>query len=292
MVVVLLVLAAGSGDLFIYSPDTGLHTLAPILNKGGLPAHGTLVEDSVVSAALGGRKKPFRVYLPPSYSTPQGRTKRYPTLYLLHGSPGSDSDWFTGGKADQSADTLIDLGRISELILVLPDGNGRLWQPGEWGNSFDHLQNIETYITVDLVRYVDAKYRTVAQSAYRGIGGNSMGGFGAMNIAVRHPAVFGFVIALGGYYRAEGSVWGKNPSYIRENSPIDVLPSDKQAWRLHFYIGAATRDQPYYDDARQLALELDHLHISYRLDLQNGYHSWGVWQTQMYNALAWLYWGN
>jgi enterochelin esterase-like enzyme len=230
-------------------------------------------------------------YLPPSYNTLEGRTKRYPTLYLLHGSPGKDNDWFTGGKADQSADTLIALSKILELILILPDGNGRPGQTSEWGNSFDQRQNIETYVAVDLVKYVDTKYRTIADAAYRAIGGLSMGGFGAMNIALHHPEIFGDVIALGGYYRAEGSIWGGNAVYIRENSPIDMLPTDKTTWRLHLYIGAATKDQPYYNYARQFVQELTKLHLPYQFDLQNGYHSWRVWQVQLYNALLWLRWG-
>jgi S-formylglutathione hydrolase FrmB len=247
------------------------------------------VHDEVTSAALGGQKKAFLVYLPPSYTTAAGRTKRYPTLYLLHGSPGHDNDWFTGGKADSSADTLIGLGKLSERILILPDGNGRPGQTSEWGNSFDHKQNMETYVAVDLVKYVDSKYRTIASPAARGIGGLSMGGFGAMNIAVHHPDVFGTVIALGGYYRAEGSIWGHNATYLHNNSPIEVLPMKRQAWKLHMYIGAATHDQPYYTDTQQFVQELSRLHIPYRLDIQNGYHSWNVWQVQMYDAFIWLH---
>jgi S-formylglutathione hydrolase FrmB len=292
VLMILFVLTGGAGDLFIFSPDIGLHKPPTILHKVGLPAHGTIVADSLVSPALKGQKKPFLVYLPPFYNTPQGQTKRYPVLYLLHGSPGSDKDWFSGGKADQSADTLITLAKIPELIMILPDGNGRPGQTSEWSNSFDHQQNIETYVANDLVKYVDAKYRTIAQPADRGIGGNSMGGFGAINIAIHHPAVFGFAISLGGYYRAEGGIWGNNPAYMRENSPIDVLPTDKAAWRLQIYIGAATKDQPYYTYARQFASELDHLLLPYQFDLQTGFHSWKIWQTQIYNALIWLHWGN
>ncbi len=254
-----IVLASSASELFIFSPDIGLH-MEPVIHnvhdkvRGptySIPTQGIIVQDELVSPALGGQKRPFLVYLPPSYNTPTGRTKRYSTLYLLHGSPGNDSDWFTGGKADQSADTLISLGKIPELILILPDGNGRPGQTSEWGNAFDHHQNIETYIAVDLVKYVDANYRTIADAEHRGIGGLSMGGFGAINIALHHPNIFGTVISLGGYYRAEGSIWGRNAAYIRMNSPIDVLPTDKSAWRLHLYIGAATKDQPYYTDARQ-----------------------------------------
>ncbi len=278
---IVVILASSASDLFLFSPDTGLHTLIST-------ERGTIVQDEISSPALGGQKKPFLVYLPPSYNTSVGRTKRYPTLYLLHGSPGHDNDWFTGGKADQSADTLIAQGKMSERILILPDGNGRPGETSEWGNSFDHKQNIETYIAADLVKYVDQKYRTIASPTSRGIGGLSMGGFGAMNIALHHPDVFGTVIALGGYYRAEGNIWGNNATYIRDNSPFEELPVDKQAWKLHMYIGTATKDQPYYGFALQFVHELNRLHLPYRLDIQSGFHSWQVWQVQMYNAFIWI----
>ena len=107
---------------------------------------------------------------------------------------------------------------------------------------------METFVATELVHYVDSKYRTIAEPAYRGIGGLSMGGFGAMNIAVHHPDVFGFVISLGGYYMAEGSVWGNNAASIGANSPQDTLPANRSAWNLHIFLGAATKDQPYYAD--------------------------------------------
>jgi enterochelin esterase-like enzyme len=288
--ITLVMLASSATDLFIYSPDVGLRLPPTIQKAHGL--HGTIVRDELVSVALGGQKKEFLVYLPPSYNTAQGQIKRYPTLYLLHGSPGRDSDWFTGGKADQAADTLIALGKIPELIMILPDGNGRPGQTSEWGNSYDQRQKIETYVSSDLVKYVDAKYRTIADAAHRAIAGLSMGGFGAMNIAVHHPDVFGYVSSLGGYYRAEGSIWGNNASYMRKNSPIEVLLADKPAWHLHMYIGAATKDQPYYTDAKQFVQELGKLHIRYQFDVENGSHSWHIWQMQMYYTLLWLHWGS
>jgi S-formylglutathione hydrolase FrmB len=102
---------------------------------------------------------------------------------------------------------------------------------------------------------------------------------------------FGFVISLGGYYHAEGSIWGNNVAYLRANSPADVLPGDKRAWNLRMYIGAATMDQPYYTEAIQFVQELMQLHITYYFDVENGYHEWNVWQTQLYHALLWLHWG-
>jgi S-formylglutathione hydrolase FrmB len=300
MLMSLVVLAINSTDLFLFSPDVEIHnkpnlsssSLASPMRRLELPKTGTIIQDSLVSSALAGQRKPFLVYLPPSYNTAIGKTKRYPTLYLLHGSPGGDSDWVTGGKAADSADTLIATNRIPELIMIFPDGNGSSGATSEWGNSGDQHQLIETYVVTDLVKYVDNHYRSIANAAHRAIGGLSMGGFGAMNIAIHHPDVFGSVISLGGYYRAEGTIWGSNADYLSANSPLDTISSTTLAWKLHIFLGAATKDQPYYTDAEQFIQELNKLHIPYRFDLENGDHAWNVWQKQMYFALIWLKWGN
>jgi enterochelin esterase-like enzyme len=290
LLVILLIQAVGSSDLFFLSPDVGLHA-PPSIGGVSQRVHGAIVQDAVVSAALGGQKRSFLVYLPYSYRTPQGQKKRYPTLYLLHGSPGQPKDWLNGGQASESADTLIATKQIAELILIIPDGSGRPGATAEWANSFDQRQRIETYVTSDLIPYVDKHYRTIPDAAHRGIAGLSMGGFGAMNIAVHHPDLFGSVISLGGYYQAEGSIWGHNSSYIQANSPLLTIQHTRAAWKLHIYLGAATRDQPYYKDTQQFIAVLNKLHIPYRFDLQNGYHSWRIWQIQIYHAYSWLQWG-
>ena len=300
--IVLIVLASSATELFVYSPDIGLHTVPHIVKPvniptgtstgiEAIPSSGTIVTDSLVSPALGGQRRTIDVYLPPTYNTSIGKNKRYPVLYLLHGSPGEAHDWFTAGKANQSADTLIALGKIPELIMVLPDGNGRPGATSEWANSYDQHQLIESYVVNDVVKYIDSKYRTIPDAAHRAIGGLSMGGFGATNIAVHHPDIFGSVISLGGYYYAEGGIWGNNAAYMQQNSPAAVLPAKKQAWKLQFFLGAGTQDQPYFTDTQQFARELDGLHILYHLDIQKGYHSWTTWQTQMYRVLLWLHWG-
>jgi enterochelin esterase-like enzyme len=290
VLVALLVLAADSSDLFIIAPDVGLHA-PPSIGGVSQRVHGAIVQDAVVSTALGGQKRSFLVYLPYSYRTPQGQKKRYPVLYLLHGSPGQPKDWLNGGQASESADTLIATGQIPELILIIPDGNGRPGATPEWANSFDQHQRIESYVTSDLVQYVDKHYRTIPDAAHRGLAGLSMGGFGAMNIAIHHPDIFGWVISLGGYYRAEGAIWGHNAAYIQANSPILTIQHTPAARKLHIYLGAATRDQPYYNDTLQFMDVLKNLHIPYYFDLENGYHSWRIWQIQIYHSYTWLKWG-
>ena len=290
--VMLVILAASSGDLFIFSPDVGIHSKPITGNQQGQAATGTLVPVSFISPAMGKQSRAFLIYLPPSYSTPGGKNKTYPVLYMLHGSPGREIDWVTGGKAVDSADTLIAEGRMPELIMVFPDGNGYLNTPSEWGNSYDPRQQMETFVASDLVKYVDSHYRTIPDVAHRAIGGLSMGGFGAMNIAVHHPEVFGTVISLGGYYQAEGKVWGSDATNRQFNSPLVNIRMMPSAWKLHVCLGAATQDQPYYKYTQQFMQVLDELHVQYQFDLEKGYHSWPIWQKQFYQALTWLKWGD
>ena len=280
----LFLLSSGIGDLVFYSPDVGVHT------SPAVATHGTLVADSMLSPALHGQRRSFLVYLPPSYRDAASPERRYPTLYLLHGAPGSEYDWIRGGKAVQSADTLIGHGEIPELIMIFPDGNGGSGQTSEWGNSFDQKQLMENFVALDLVHFIDRKYRTIPTPGYRAIGGFSMGGFGAMNIAVHHPDIFGSVISLAGYYTAEGSIWGQNTAYLQANSPASVLPADPRAWKLRIFLGAATKDQPYYADTQHFILELKALRLDYTFDLEHGYHAWSVWEAQLYHALIWLRW--
>jgi len=278
----LFLLSSGIGNLLFYSPDVGVHSSPAVATRG------TLIADSMLSPALHGQRRSFLVYLPPSYRDAATPERRYPTLYLLHGSPGGEYDWIKGGKAPQSADTLIGFGEIAELIMIFPDGNGRSGETSEWGNSFDQKQLMENFVALDLVHFIDQKYRTIPTPGNRAIGGFSMGGYGAMNIAVHHPGIFGSVISLAGYYTAEGSIWGQNTAYMQANSPASVLPASPHAWKLRIFLGAATKDQPYYTDTQQFIVELKALHLDYTFDLENGYHAWSIWEAQLYHALIWL----
>ncbi len=163
---------------------------------------GRLLETNVTAPSLKGNllgdpeEQSVLVYLPPSYDTAPG--KRYPTLYLLHGFLGRSRGWNTGIyqglRLQPFMDEMIKSGKIGEVIVVAPNGwnayGGAFYSnstvAGDWGD----------YIVKDLVGNVDANYRTIAEPESRGIGGHSMGGFGAISLGMKHPEVFGAVYAL------------------------------------------------------------------------------------------------
>jgi S-formylglutathione hydrolase len=140
-------------------------------------------------------EQPVSIYLPPSY---RSSSERYPVVYFLPGF-GDLVHYYTmwgvfGFSLKPAMDELISTGKVREMIVVIP--NGSYFLQGSFYVNSPLSGNWEDYITKDVVSYVDTNYRTIASSASRGLSGHSMGGFGALFIAMRHPDVFGAVYAL------------------------------------------------------------------------------------------------
>ena len=163
---------------------------------------GRLVEFKLSSPALKGNmlgdpaEQSVAVYFPPSYNT--SPEKRFPTLYLLHGFTGNIRAWTNNGYQGMSLQPLMDGmiadGKIREMIVVVPNG-ANAYGGGFYTNS-TVTGNWEDYVYRDLVSYIDANYRTLARPESRGIAGHSMGGYGAVVLAMKHPDVFSVVYAL------------------------------------------------------------------------------------------------
>lgn len=136
------------------------------------------------------------VYLPPGYARQPAR--RFPVLYLLHGFTDNDAQWFgRQGKhfvhVPEAVDAAVAAG-VPEFIVVMPNGFTR-FQGSMYSNSVVN-GDWETFIARDLVKYVDGRYRTLARPEHRGLAGHSMGGYGALRIAMVAPGVFSAVYAL------------------------------------------------------------------------------------------------
>jgi len=124
-----------------------------------------------------------RVLLPDGYDA-SGAT-RYPVLYLLHGGNGSFADWTTAGLGDARAAT-AGLG----VIVIMPDAGKGGWYTDWYKPGLQGQPKWESYHVNELIPFVDARYATVARRSGRAIAGLSMGGFGAMSYAARHPDRF------------------------------------------------------------------------------------------------------
>jgi S-formylglutathione hydrolase len=179
---------------------------------------GRFVELKIPAPSLKGNllgdptEQSIALYLPPSYDI--SRTKRYPTLYLLHGFTSSSSGFKTGLSLESLIDEMIKSGKIGEMILVVP--NARNGYQGSFYMNSTVNGNWEDYMYKDLTQYVDTNYRTIAKAESRGIAGHSMGGYGAMMLAMKHPDVFSVVYSLSPCcFGVEGDLTSDNPAWLK-----------------------------------------------------------------------------
>ncbi len=172
-------------------------TLVPVAEGNGRltyqTVHGTGLEGNLLGDSP---NRQVMVYLPPSYTT--APTKRYPTVYFLHGYNGTSTIWrdgaYQGFNILTAMDELIEEGKIREMIVVMPDGRNAYG--GTYFVNSSVTGNWEDFVTQDLVSYIDTTYRTIPESGSRGVAGQSMGGFSAIYIAMRNPEVFSTVFAM------------------------------------------------------------------------------------------------
>ena len=142
--------------------------------------HKTQQGDTVqiMSQAMGRNIKNV-VIVPERYNAPNQQDERYPVLYLLHGAFGHYFDWSENANLDS-------LSNLYDVIIVCPDGQDSWY----YDSPVDPTMRFETYISKELVAYIDGHYRTYANRFMRAITGLSMGGQGSLFLAWRHPDVF------------------------------------------------------------------------------------------------------
>jgi S-formylglutathione hydrolase FrmB len=117
------------------------------------------------------------VITPDSYK----EAKALPVVYLLHGYSGNYADWITKAAGFEKA---VDL---YNMIIVCPDGNNSWY----WDSPLDEKYKYETYVSGELVKWVDGRYKTIKSREGRAITGLSMGGHGALYLALKHQDIFG-----------------------------------------------------------------------------------------------------
>lgn len=134
------------------------------------------------------RQMKFDIVLPPDYDE---SAERYPVLYLLHGYMQNYTVW------GRNLGAAFYARNFSDLIIVMPDA-GNSWYINYASSAAGQRNDWEDHIIQDVIGYVDSNYRTVDQRAGRAIAGLSMGGYGALTLALRHPDKFVSVASTSG----------------------------------------------------------------------------------------------
>ena len=186
-------------SLFLLALTTPVFAAAPPLHDG----HGIHVEtveqidarQLAVHVSTDALQHPVdvRILLPARYDATPGR--RYPVLYLFHGTSGRASDWVTLGDAVATTATL-------PLIVVMPDagfdGDGGGWFANWFNGGAGGQPMWETFHVEQVIPWIDDNLRTRTDARGRAIAGLSQGGFGALSYAARHPELFTSVASFSG----------------------------------------------------------------------------------------------
>ena len=284
---------------------------------------GQVTTHQFYSAALGVDKS-YYLYLPPSY--PSDAT-RYPVIYLLHGLAGQEDSWIKDINVAKVADAMQ-----LEAVLVMPDGddsfyldsgrqtNYELCIEGAASQGKDRKNCVrspryEKYIVEDLVTHIDANYRTLADRSGRAIGGISMGGYGALMLAMRHTDVFSSTASHSGIAALldvadppSNKQPAEGPSaHIRGLAGLGqlllpILGRRLEAWQAHdpahlaaslssgdlsIYIDCGTEDDyQLHKGARHLHQVLKSAGIDHHFALVPGRHKSALWRERIDDSLA------
>lgn len=198
-------------------------------------------------------------------------SKTLPVLYFLHGVPGSAVDPFRAGLAT-SLDNYFAAGN-QPFVVAAPDGNGVKHADSEWADSADGSDRVETFVTRVVIPAVEGSNRRDA--AHRAVAGFSMGGYGAMNLAMRHRSLFGQAVSIAGYFHVDdpSGVFAGKSSLIRANTPsLNVA----RARGLHVMLVDGRQDHQAVvaGQSQSFAGQLRAAGIHATLSLPNGGHTW------------------
>ena len=226
----------------------------------------------------------FLVVLPAGYDT---SGLRYPVIYFLHGLPAGPTAYrsvaWVGTAAQQT-------GR--QAIVVIPQGTRA--QNGDpeyhdWGPG----RNWETALAVELPRWIDQNYRTIANRSGRAMIGLSAGGYGAAILDAHHPGEYSVMESWSGYFRPTDPTGEKTLDVGSDAdnayaSVVDQIPQLKAAFARQptyfaFYVGRS--DPTFVADNVQLDQQLTAAHVRHVFDLYPGGHNSALWQA---HAVRWL----
>lgn len=242
-------------------------------------AANVVMRDVVFRSEALGRDMRYRVMLPASI----GSTKQLPVAYLLHGAGTDFREWSNNSDVAQFA--------ASGLVLVMPQGDYSYYV-----NAAERPRDrYEDYILHDLFSDVEARFPVARSRPGRAIAGVSMGGFGAIKIALSHPDLFTFVGALSPAIdvpRRSFSVrriqqswalrqifgpWGSESR--RRDDPFLLVREVPVSNAPYLFLGCGSAES-LLEPNRRFATELASLHLPYEFHVMAGGHDWNQWNRQ------------
>jgi enterochelin esterase-like enzyme len=223
--------------------------------------------------------RPTVVYLPPDFNP----LSRYPVVYLLQGFRGSPYQYVFGLDLAGRADRLIAAHDVTPFIAVIPPAG--LTVHGEWTGVW------EDYLVRDVVPWVNRHLPTESGAQGRVVAGLSAGGYGAVDIGLRHPRLFGTLESWSGSFTAphDGSLAHATADELPAHDPRLLVRREAPLllrMRTRFFLSCGTRDRATARWTESFARELTSLRIIHRLWLAPGGHDGRFWGSQFAPALG------
>ncbi len=265
----------------------------------------TLIESLSMYSNILNKEIRFSILLPSDYYK---NTDKYSTVYLLHGLGDNESSWIEYGEIDQIAKQLWAENEIIPMIFVMPQGFNSYYS-----NTYDSTFMYRDMFTKELVPYIDGHYRTLSNRNHRALLGYSMGGFGAMSLALKNPELFSISVPMSMSVRTQdqyetenaeewdqqwGSIFGgvgtngtdRITDFYKANSPFYLLPKYKNAAHesLRFYLFNGDREHTLAKSNEELHVLMRNLGISHQYKVGKGGHSFSFWRTSMPDALRFI----
>jgi enterochelin esterase-like enzyme len=230
-------------------------TPLPTLRAGEVDAAGSEIDTASFASAALGASGSFHVYLPPGYAS---TTERYPVLYLLHGNDQPATAFLELGLQEQ-LDTLIARREIPPLIAVMIQG-------GRGANNWRY--SYESYV-LEVQQLIDRMLPTIATRGGRAIAGDSMGGYGAMNLALGNPRRFsvveswlGFFNGLGGELKAAQPVIAREGlhAFVYGGAADDIAdPAEDAPFAAQLRAAGASAHSAVYEGGHTMETLREHL---------------------------------
>jgi enterochelin esterase-like enzyme len=278
---------------------------SPILTAGqtGYFQQGRVIESMMFDSRILDWDVKYSIYLPPDYDS---SSRRYPVVYLLHGATDDETGWIQFGEVHLAADRAIAAREIPPMIIVMPDAK-MTW----YINDYQGEDRYEDMLITEFIPYIDKTYRTRTKKRYRGISGLSMGGYGALITAMRHPDLFTACAAFSSgtwtdeeiitmeekrYERYYSKLYGQNltgegrvsehykkysPLHQGKNLPEETLKS------VRWYLDCGDDDFLYRGNSA-LHVLLRERNIPHEYRVRNGGHSWIYWRTGITAGLKFI----
>jgi enterochelin esterase-like enzyme len=250
-----------------------------LIDRG--PAGGTVWQGLIPNRLVPRARRLTVIYLPPRVSA----AASYPVLYLLHGFRGSPYVYADGLHLAEVADRAIERHFLRPFIAVAPPAGVTGRYDGEWTGVW------ETYVVDDVIPWAEGHLPVLRTAQGRAIAGLSAGGYGAVDIGLRHPDVFRTIESWSGYFTAprDGSLTYASASALTAHNPSLLVERESSLLRrlgTRFFISSGTtRDRSSEADAIGFAHELASLGLPYRLVLRPGGHNGVFWREQLPAAL-------